>query len=91
MFWNRWCREYLPTLTVRPKWTTESRNLEAGDVVLVMEPNVARDHWPLARVVKVHPSSDGRVRKAEVKTQSGFLTRPVTKLCLLEETAMTRK
>ena len=91
MFWERWRREYLPNLIVRPKWTTESRNLEEGDVVLVMEPNVARDHWSLARVVKVHPSSDGRVRKVEVKTQSGFLTRPVTRLCLLEETAMTRK
>ena len=80
MFWERWRREYLPNLIVRPKWTTKSRNLEEGDVVLVMEPNVARDHWPLARVVKVHPSSDGRVRKVEVKTQSGFLTRPVTSL-----------
>ena len=66
MFWERWRREYLLNLIVRPKWTTESRNLEEGDVVLVMEPNVARDHWPLARVVKVHPSSDGRVRKVEV-------------------------
>lgn len=91
MFWDRWRREYLPSLIVRPKWTSESRNLEEGDVVLIMEPNVARDHWPLARVVKVLPSSDGRVRKVEVKTQSGILTRPVTKLCLLEERAMTRK
>ena len=91
MFCERWRREYLPNLIVRPKWTTESRNLEEGDVVLAMEPNVAQDHWPLARVVTVHPSSDGRVRKVEVKTQSGFLTRPVTKLCLLEETAMTWK
>ena len=41
MFWERWRREYLPNLSVRPKWTTESRNLEEGDVVLVMEPNVA--------------------------------------------------
>ena len=32
-FWERWRREYLLNLIVRPKWTTESRNLEEGDFV----------------------------------------------------------
>ena len=83
MFLERWRREYLLNLIVRPKRTTESRNLEEGDLVLVMEPNVAQDHWPLPEFSKFI--------QVEVKTQSGFLTRPVTKLCVLEETEMTWK
>lgn len=90
MFWDRWGREYLPTLLVRPKWTTEARNLAEGDIVPIMEPKVARNYWPLARVVKVYPSGDGRVRKADIRTQSRLRTRLDTKLCLLEEEALTR-
>ena len=89
MFWHRWRREYLPGLIIRPKWTSETRNLAENDVVLLVEANTPRDRWPLGRVVQVHPSEDGRVRKVDVKTQSGFLTRPVTKLCLLEEAAIS--
>ena len=73
MLWHRWHSEYLPVLTVTPKWTTGSRKIEKDDIVLLVEPNTARDHWPLSRVLKVHPSEDGRVRKVELKTQSGFL------------------
>ena len=91
MFWHRWRREYLPGLIIRPKWTSETRNLAENDVVLLVEANKPRDHWPLGRVVQVHPSEDGRVRKVDVKTQSGFLTRPVTKLCLLKEAAMSQR
>ena len=78
-----------PGLIIRPKWTSETRNLVENDVVLLVEVNTPRDCWPLGRVMQVHPSEDGRVRNVDVKTQSGFLTRPVTKLCLLEEAAIS--
>ena len=84
-FWRRWTREYLPTLIRRQKWTKETRGIRVGDVVLVAENTTPRGHWPLARVTKVFPGSDGRVRSVELRTQSGTYVRPVIRLCLLEE------
>lgn len=55
-----------------------------GDVALVAENNTPRGRWPLARVVKVFPGSDGRVRTVELKTKNGTYVRPVVKLCVLE-------
>ena len=83
-FWKRWHKEYLPTLMKRGKWSRESRRIQVGDVVLVAENNAPRGRWPLARVVKVYPGSDGRVRTVELKTKSGTYVRPVVKLCVLE-------
>ena len=104
LFWCRWTREYLPTLMERRKWNALERNLEVGDLVLLVDESFSRGKWPLGRVVEVVPSRDGLVRTVRVKTSctvatrakrqrkgeplSGesttVLTRPVTKLCLLE-------
>ena len=84
-FWKRWVKEYLPTLTQRSKWKSEiPRNIEYGDLVLVIDDGIPRGYWKLARVVQIHPGNDGRVRVAEIKTATGTLIRPVAKLCLLE-------
>jgi hypothetical protein len=84
-FWDRWIADYLPTLQVRSKWITERRNLQEGDVVLILDDSVARAHWPLGRVVKAHTAKDGLVRSVQLKTaRSDNLVRPVDKLCLLE-------
>jgi len=83
-FWKRWLREYLPALTERRKWTNNARNVREGDLVLVVDENSPRGCWPLARVLRVLPGDDGRVRAAEVRTKSGTYIRPVVKLCLLE-------
>lgn len=51
-----------------------------------MDQNAPRSRWSLGRVVKVYPGQDTRVRTAEVKTRSSeSLVRPVSKLCMLEE------
>ena len=39
--------------------------------------------WPLARVEKVHPGSDGFIRVATVKTAKGSYKQPVRKIALL--------
>ena len=82
-FWRRWTREYMPTLQVRQKWNDKSRNFQVGDIVLVAE-ETPRNVWPLARVLEVNRSDDGLVRSLKLKTSSTILTRPITKLCLLE-------
>ncbi len=84
-FWKRWLREYLPTLQLRDKWLQSKRNLQEGDIVLILDESSPRQTWPLARVVKTFSGRDGLVRSAQVKTKWTKLTRPIHKLCLLEE------
>ena len=83
----RWVLEYVPTLQQRHKWLLNKRNLAVNDLVLVVDKTVPRSRWLLGRVTKVFPGEDSRVRTAEVKAKDSSLTRPVTKLCLLEEAA----
>ena len=79
--WNRWLKEYVPTLNRRSKWMTPSnRELKTGDLVWIVEPTTPRGHYQLARVVKLNYGADSVVRSAEVKTSSGNLTRPIVKL-----------
>ena len=42
-FWRRWVREYLPTLQLRQKWLRPQRNLQNGDVILIMDVNTPRE------------------------------------------------
>ncbi|XP_073986112.1 uncharacterized protein [Rhodnius prolixus] len=79
-FWNRWRTEYIHQLQQRKKWTKDTANLKADDLVIVEEPNVPQRTWPLARVVETHPGKDGVVRVATIKTGSGIYKRPVAKL-----------
>lgn len=96
VFWSRWVKEFLPTLQVRQKWTKEETEIQIGDVVLVKDENLARNSWPLARVVEVFPSQDQRVRKVKLamgdaaldargrrKRDVTYLERPIHKLVVL--------
>lgn len=67
-FWVRWRKEYVQNLQKRPKWTTRERNLSVGDIVLLKEADAHRNDWPLGRIEEVNTSSDGKVRRAKVKT-----------------------
>ena len=83
-FWKRWMREWLPSLNSRKKWTRKTKNFVVGDIVLLVTPNSPRSHWPLGRIIEVHPGSDGLVRVVKVKCKQQELIRSVTRLCLLE-------
>ena len=79
--WNRWLREYVPTLNRRSKWSSHpNRDLKTGDLVWIVEPTSPRGHYPLARVVKLNFGTDAVARSAEARTASGNLVRPVIKL-----------
>ena len=79
--WNRWLREYVPTLNRRSKWSSHpNRDLKTGDLVWIVEPTSPRGHYPLARVVRLNFGTDAVTRSAEVRTVSGNLVRPVIKL-----------
>ena len=58
--------------------------MKVGDVVMLKE-DTPRMQWSLAVVTQVFPSSDGLVRKVEIKKNKSLLERPVQKLVLLLE------
>lgn len=77
-------REWLPGLNARRKWNKTQRDVQIGDVMLVISPDTPRGNWPLGRVLEVYPGQDGHVRVVKLQVGQGTLIRPVTKLCPLE-------
>ena len=80
--------EVFPNMVARPKWHTEQRNLEVGDVVLVQDSNAVRGQWKMAIVEEVIKSGDNKVRRVIFahSTEGGArsrIERPVRKLILL--------
>ena len=82
-FWRRWLSEYAPTLQARQKWRRTDRNLQTGDIVLVLDKDLPRGSWPLGRIVRVFPSADSLVRKVLVKTGTSTYLRPIHKVVLV--------
>jgi hypothetical protein len=81
-------QEYVPTLMERRKWFRENRNAAVGFRVLIVDEKSKRGEWPIGTIIKVYPDSEGgRVRQAIVKTATSEYKRPVTKLCLISESA----
>ncbi|XP_033361815.1 uncharacterized protein LOC117240067 [Bombus vosnesenskii] len=67
-FWKRWHKEYLNQFNNRSKWTKGGHNIQEGTIALLREDNVPSMHWPLGRVVKVHPGTDDIIRTVTVQT-----------------------
>ena len=85
-FWDRWRKEYLLTLQSRQKWTTEKRNFQTGDVILLKDEQASRNSWPMGIVSETFSGKDDLVRSVNVRLASGsVLKRPITKLVLLVE------
>ncbi|GBN41373.1 hypothetical protein AVEN_182071-1 [Araneus ventricosus] len=58
--------------------------IKEGEIVLIGDTNSKRIYWPLAKVMKLIPGRDGRVRVVEVLTEGGSFLRPVQRLYPLE-------
>ena len=82
-FWQRWAREYLPTLAQRAKWHKSSTDVQIGDIVIIADNQHPRGLWPKGIVEQVYRGADNVVRSAEVRTIHGRLHRPVRKLIIL--------
>ena len=84
-FWKRFKADYVSVLQRRQKWINKSRNIQKGDLVLVIDELAPREYWPLAIVTDVHPGEDGLVRRINVCTSARKeLERDVRKIVLLE-------
>ena len=60
-----WYEEYLLGLKETFKDLHESNfenRIKVGDIVLVKNPAVKRQHWILGRIMEVYPGADGKVR-----------------------------
>lgn len=79
-FCLRWKTEYLTELQKRTKWQRPEENLKENTLVVIKEENLPANSWRLGRVTKTHLGPDQRVRVAEVFTQKGLITRPISKL-----------
>ncbi|KAJ8889130.1 hypothetical protein PR048_008624 [Dryococelus australis] len=82
-FWQRWSAEYLSRLQNRPKWWSKKPNLQPGDMVIIKDEKLTRQQWKLGRIMDTFTGEDGLVRTVTVKTATGDLKRPITKLAWL--------
>ena len=81
-WWALWMLHFTPNLQARGKWFKTRENLAVGDIVLIIDPNIARSKWNMAVVEEVYPGTNRLVRSTKVKTSSGVYDRPLTKLTL---------
>jgi hypothetical protein len=100
-FWKRWIEEVFPEMLKQNKWTRDKKDLKVGGIVLRKDETAAGQTYKYARVTKVHVSTDGRVRTADVEyklpREAGFrtTTRPIHKLVMVlpveEQAAASRQ
>ena len=84
VFWKRWTKEYIITLSLRQRWLIKERNFKEGDVVLLMSESLKRDKWPIGVISGVTMEDDGCVRTVIVRTKTGECLRDVRHFSLLE-------
>ncbi|XP_062530828.1 uncharacterized protein LOC119630214 isoform X1 [Bombyx mori] len=82
-FWKRFINEYISLLQQKSKWSTSTGSLIPGTLVLVKDRTLPALLWPLGRITKTYPGSDGITRVAEVKTRTGTVVRGFNSICPL--------
>ena len=89
-FWQKWTRDYFPSLIIRQKWHTAKRSVKVGDVVMVQDSNNVRGRWRMGRVSKAEPSlRDGFVRNIDIEYKNPnhavftTITRPVQRVIVI--------
>ena len=86
-----WIEEYSRIFFTKREWNECRENIGLGGIVLLVDSFSPRGHWLLGRVIKLYPGSKGLVRVVDVKTATGILKRPISKLCVIVEVRDTEK
>lgn len=73
LFWARFVKEYLPTITRRTKWFDKVDPIAVGDIVLIIDETNRRNIYPRARVLATVVGSNGQVRRAQVQRADKFI------------------
>ncbi|GFX09457.1 putative RNA-directed DNA polymerase from transposon X-element [Trichonephila clavipes] len=58
--------------------------LRQGEIVLIGDDIKKRMHWPLAKVIRLIPGKDGKIRTVQQKTRTGTMVRPIQRVYPLE-------
>ena len=90
-FWKKWKIVVFHSLVPQYKWHKSQRNVQIGDVVLMIEENALVGEYRLGQVSDVKVSKDGLVRSAKIrcvnrkdeKITTSVLERPIHKLCVI--------
>ncbi|XP_039451485.2 uncharacterized protein LOC120430439 [Culex pipiens pallens] len=69
MLWQRWLKEYVPTVNQRTKWCAEQKPIEEGELVYLVDGNNRRT-WIRGIVEKVIRGVDGRLAILECRSKS---------------------
>ena len=91
-FWNNFYKEYLSTLNevhFRRKQSDSTLDVKEGTICILRDSNVPRLKWNLAKILKILPCRDSRVRSVEIlyinKSNERIITkRAITSLIPLE-------
>ncbi|GFX61611.1 integrase catalytic domain-containing protein [Trichonephila clavipes] len=79
-FWDRWHKEVLHHYQSRPKWKASQSEVQVGNLVLISDDNRPPLSWPMARILKLIPGTDGTNRVAILQTGSGLTRRSINKI-----------
>ena len=81
LIWDRFRKEYLPTLNNRQKWrSAANETLKEGDLVCLIEDSNNSGYYSLGRVTETINGSDGVIRSATSRTNDVEYKRQVVKL-----------
>ena len=82
-FWKAWSKDYLSLLHNRQKWRRQGKDLRVNELVLIVNEQLPRSVWKMARVVQADAEVDEHVRKALVRLADG-------KVVLRDRTSLVR-
>jgi hypothetical protein len=74
----------MPELTRRTKWYTDTKAIEIGDLVIIIDESAPKNVWERGIVEEVHPGPDKNIRSATIRTSTTIRKRPVSKLAILD-------
>ena len=83
-FWKRWKHEYLLGQQALMFAGKGKVPLEAGQIVLLKEDNIAKGRWKFARVLETITGRDGLIRRVKLRTAQGVVDRHINFVALLE-------
>ena len=70
-FWDQWSTSYLSSLQKRNKWLKPLPNLQAGDLVMMLDESTPLiTVWKMGKVLATYPGEDGLVRAADVEVST---------------------